>query len=58
MYFLTTLVSFCAVNCGESLGIVLNTLVVDNAGFAFSLGTLLTLIAIAIAGENSPPFFL
>ena len=54
MYFLTTLVSFCSVNCGESLGIILNTLFADNAGFAFSLGTLLILVAVEKAGENPP----
>ena len=51
MYFLMALVSFCMVSCGESFGIVFNTLVTDNNGFALNLASSLITIANVMAGE-------
>ena len=51
MYFLTTLVSFCLVNCGESLGIIFNTLIIDSSGLAFTITTSLILIALTMSGK-------
>ena len=58
MYFLTTLVSFCLVNCGESLGIIFNTLIVNSTGFAFNVTTALILIPMAMTGEHFPHIIL
>ena len=52
MYFLTALVSFCIVSCGESLGIVFNTLIIDSTGFALNITSSLMSIAIMTAGES------
>ena len=48
------LVSFCIVNCGESLGIVFNTLIIDSTGFTLNITSSLMSIAMITAGENSP----
>jgi hypothetical protein len=53
MYFLTALVSFCIVNCGESLGIVFNTLIIDSTGFALTITSSMMSIAIIMAGEHT-----
>jgi hypothetical protein len=45
------LVSFCMVSCGESLGIVFNTLIIDSTGFALNITSSLLSIAIIMAGE-------
>jgi len=60
MYFLTALVSFCTVSCGESLGIVFNTLIIDSTGFALNITSSLISVAIMSAGILSidmPAFF-
>ena len=54
MYFLTALVSFCMVSCGESLGIVFNTLIIDSTGFALNITSSLMSITITMAGEHFP----
>ena len=54
MYFVTALVSFCMVSCGESLGIVFNTLIVDGTGFALNITSSLMSIAVIMAGEHFP----
>lgn len=51
MYFLTALVSFSIVSCGESLGIIFNTLIIDSTGFALNLTSSLISIAVITAGE-------
>ena len=51
MYFLTALVSFCIVSCGESLGIVFNTLIIDSTGFALNITSSFISIAVITAGE-------
>lgn len=56
MYFLNALVSFCIVNCGESLGIIFNTLIVDSTGFAINVTSSVVSIAVMMAGERSPYF--
>ena len=53
MYFLAALVSFCIVSCGESLGIIFNTLIADSTGFALNITSSLISIAIMCAGELS-----
>jgi len=53
MYFLNALVSFCIVNCGESLGIVFNTLIVDSTGFAINVTSSVVSIAVMMAGVVS-----
>lgn len=52
MYFLTALVSFCIVNCGESLGIIFNTLITDNTGFAINITSSVISIATMMAGKH------
>lgn len=54
MYFLTTLVSFCIVNCGESLGIIFNTLIIDSTGLTFNITMSLILIALTMSGQCPP----
>ena len=54
MYFLTALVSFCIVSCGESLGIVFNTLIIDSTGFALNITSSLMSMAVITAGEHLP----
>ena len=51
MYFVIALVSFSMVSCGESLGIVFNTLITDSTGFALNLTSSLMSIAVLMAGE-------
>jgi hypothetical protein len=57
MLFVITLVSFCMVNCGEALGIIFNTLILDSTGFALNLTSSLMSIAGITAGEHFPVFF-
>jgi hypothetical protein len=57
MYFLTTIVSICVVNCGESLGIIFNTLIIGGAGLAFTVTMSLMLISCAMSGKCYPFFF-
>ena len=54
MYCLITLVSFCMVSCGESLGIVFNTFIADSNGFALNLASSFITIANIMAGERFP----
>ena len=51
MHFVIALVSFSMVSCGESLGIVFNTLITDSTGFALNITSSLISIAIMMAGE-------
>jgi len=57
MYFVIALVSFCIVSCGESLGIVFNTLIFDSTGFALNITSSLISITIMMAGERFPVEF-
>ena len=52
MCFLIALVSFSMVNCGESLGIIFNTLINDSTGFALSITNTLISIGTIMAGER------
>ena len=60
MFFLIALVSFSMVSCGESLGIIFNTLIIDGTGFALNITNTLISIGITMAGEcslrSSPSF--
>ena len=56
MYCLIALVSFCMVSCGESFGIVFNTLVTDSNGFALNLASSLITVVNVMAGEHFPCF--
>jgi len=60
MYFIIALVSFCMVSCGESLGIVFNTLIADSTGFALNITSSLmstTIIMAGILSIDMPAFF-
>ena len=51
MYFIIALVSFSMVSCGESIGIIFNTLIIDSTGFALNIANTCLSIAIMMAGE-------
>ncbi|KAH7322700.1 pleiotropic drug resistance protein [Stachybotrys elegans] len=59
MYFVTTFVCFCTVSCGESLGIMFNT-VVNHTGFAVNIMGIFLSVANCIVGVlsiNMPDLF-
>lgn len=53
MYFVACLVCFCVVSCGESLGIVFNTLFGSHTGFAVNLTSVFLSVAQIMAGVMS-----
>lgn len=53
MYFVACLVCFCVVSCGESLGIVFNTLFGSHTGFAVNLTSIFLSVAQIMAGVMS-----
>ncbi|KKY31154.1 putative pleiotropic drug resistance protein 1 [Diaporthe ampelina] len=60
MYFVCVFVCFGIVSCGESLGIMFNTLFSDHTGFAVTLTSILLSVANIMAGIMSidmPPLF-
>jgi len=52
MHFIIVLVSFCLASCGESFGIIFNTLVPDSTGFALNITSSLLSISVMMAGEH------
>ncbi|KAG6358055.1 hypothetical protein INS49_013939 [Diaporthe citri] len=60
MYFVCVFACFGIVSCGESLGIMFNTLFSDHTGFAVTLTSILLSVANIMAGIMSidmPPLF-
>ena len=58
VFFIEAFNAFCLVNCGESLGIMFNTLF-NHSGFAVSLTSVVLSVALMMAGvlsTNLPPF--
>ncbi|PBK66494.1 P-loop containing nucleoside triphosphate hydrolase protein [Armillaria solidipes] len=53
MYFITALNGLCILNSGESLGIILNTLVTRNTGLALNITNVLMSVAMYMAGLMS-----
>ncbi|KAK0502132.1 putative ATP-binding cassette transporter [Armillaria luteobubalina] len=53
MYFITALNGLCTLNSGESLGIILNTLVTQNTGLALNITNVLMSVAMYMAGLMS-----
>ncbi|KAK0200260.1 P-loop containing nucleoside triphosphate hydrolase protein [Desarmillaria ectypa] len=53
MYFITALNGLCILNSGESLGIILNTLMTRNTGLALNVTNVLMSIAMYMAGLMS-----
>jgi ABC-type multidrug transport system permease subunit len=51
-YFLVVYCCFCIVNCGESLGIMFNT-IFDHTGFAVSVVSIFLSLAQVMSGPNS-----
>ena len=54
MHCVIVLVTFCLISCGESLGIVINTLILDSTGFALNVTSSLISISMMINGECFP----
>ena len=54
MHFVIVLVSFCLSSCGESVGIIFNTLILDSTGFALNVTSPLLSISVMMAGEYAP----
>jgi len=54
MHLIIALVSLCLTSCGESLGIIFNTLVLDSTGFALNITSPLLSISVMMAGEHHP----
>ena len=52
MHLVIVLVSFCLASCGESVGIMFNTLILDSTGFALNITGPLLLISVVMAGEH------
>ena len=52
MHLVIVLVSFCLASCGESVGIMFNTLILDTAGFALNITGPLLMISVVMAGEH------
>ena len=58
MYFVMAFNCFCIVSCGESVGIMFNTLF-NHSGFAFNIASVIISIAVLMAGVfslNIPSF--
>jgi hypothetical protein len=52
LYFIMAFNVFCIVSCGESVGIMFNTLF-DHAGFAINIASVLISVAVLMAGVFS-----
>lgn len=51
MYFVVVLCSFCIVSCGESLGIIFNTVFSSSAGFALNVTSTVLSIGTFMSGK-------
>ncbi|KAK0440521.1 P-loop containing nucleoside triphosphate hydrolase protein [Armillaria borealis] len=59
LYFITALNGLCIVNAGESLGMIMNTLLTQDTGLALNISNILMSIAMYMAGLmslNMPSF--
>lgn len=59
MYFVVVLCSFCIVSCGESIGIVFNTVFSSSTGFAMNVTSTVLSVGTFMSGNypHSPHVF-